>query len=196
MNKRAALWMAAAWAVPALALAGCGGSTGSGAAPSPASSSSTASSSGSAGGSDSMGYGAGGSSSGSASSSSSGGAAQTSETLKTATIGGQTIVVDGQGKVVYYYTRDNTGATTSACTGGCATLWPAVTSTGSPNLQGVTAKVGSIKTADGKDQVTLNGMPIYYYQKDTAPEQANGQGVASVWYVIGADGTMITSALK
>ncbi|GAB3277770.1 hypothetical protein GCM10027449_17560 [Sinomonas notoginsengisoli] len=189
MNKRAALWMAAAWAVPALALAGCGGSTGSGSSSSGGSTSSTTS----AAASDNMGYGAGagsGSSSASASKSSQG------ETLKTATIGGQTIVVDGEGKVVYYYTRDNAGATSSACTGGCATLWPAVVSPGAPTLQGVTAKVGSIKTSDGKDQVTLNGMPIYYYQKDSAPGQATGQGVASVWYVIGADGKMITASLK
>ncbi|BCT77566.1 hypothetical protein SCMU_34080 [Sinomonas cyclohexanicum] len=194
MNKRAALWMAAAWAIPALALAGCGSSTSSGAA----SSGGTTSSSSAASGSDNMGYGAGGSAASGSASASSGGSAQsgTSETLKTATIGGQTIVVDGQGKVVYYYTRDNAGATVSACTGGCATLWPAVTSADAPTLQGVTAKVGSIKTADGKSQVTLNGMPIYFYQKDTAPGQANGQGVASVWYVIGADGTMITTALK
>jgi predicted lipoprotein with Yx(FWY)xxD motif len=96
---------------------------------------------------------------------------------------------------VYYYTRDNAGATKSACTGGCIALWPAVTSDSAPALQGVTGKIGSITTADGKQQVTINGMPIYYYAKDTAPGQVNGQGVAGVWYVVGADGSMIQTPL-
>jgi predicted lipoprotein with Yx(FWY)xxD motif len=103
--------------------------------------------------------------------------------------------VDGDGKTVYFYTRDNAGATKSACTGGCATLWPAVTSDTAPKLQGVTGKIGSITTADGKQQVTINGMPIYYYAKDTAPGQVNGQGVAGVWYVVAPDGSMIQGAL-
>lgn len=118
------------------------------------------------------------------------------ETLKTSTVGGQTIVVDGDGKTVYVYTRDSAGTTKSACTGGCASLWPAVTSAATPTVQGVTGKLGSITTADGKQQVTINGMPIYYYAKDTSPGQTNGQGVAGVWYVVGADGSMIQAPLS
>jgi predicted lipoprotein with Yx(FWY)xxD motif len=171
MKKRAALLLAAASAASALALAGCGGgsgSTGSSSAPAaaPSSASSAASSS-----------------------------SEEVETLKTATVAGHTVVVDGEGKAVYVYTRDNAGATTSACTGGCASLWPAVTSAGAPTLQGVTGKIGSITGVGGKQQITVNGMPIYYYAKDTGPGQFNGQGVANVWYVIGADGTMIQTPL-
>lgn len=170
MNKRAALVFAALSAASALALAGCGGSSGSGSPSSSAASSPAATSSQSS-------------------------AASSALTLMTSSAGGKSIVVDGKGKTVYVYTRDNQGATTSACTGGCATLWPAVTSDGTPTLQGVTATVGSIKTADGKMQVTLNGMPIYYYSKDTAPGQTNGQGTAGVWYVVGADGNMMQGSL-
>jgi predicted lipoprotein with Yx(FWY)xxD motif len=171
MNKRAALFLAAASAASALTLAGCGGgsgSTGSSSAPAaaPASSSAPASS-----------------------------ASAEVETLKTATVAGHTVVVDGEGKAVYVYTRDNPGTTASACTGGCASLWPAVTSASAPTLQGVTGKIGSITGVNGKQQITVNGMPIYYYAKDTAPGQFNGQGVANVWYVIGADGSMIQTPL-
>lgn len=175
MNKRAALLMAALSAASTVALAGCGGSSGSttssstpAAAPTSASSSSASSTSGST---------------------------SEVETLKTATVAGHTIVVDGEGKAVYVYTRDNPGATTSTCTGGCASLWPAVTSAGAPTLQGVTGKIGSITGVNGKQQITVNGMPIYYYAKDTAPGQVTGQGVANVWYVIGADGNMIQASL-
>ncbi|KHL04002.1 COG4315 family predicted lipoprotein [Sinomonas humi] len=167
MNKRAALFFATASAVSALALAGCGGGSGS----STAASSSPAAT---------------------ASSSSSSSAALT---LQTSTVGGQTIVVDGKGMTVYYYTLDKPGETKSACTGGCVSLWPAVTSDTAPSLQGVTGKIGTLTTTDGKQQVTINGMPIYYYAKDTAPGQVNGQGVAGVWYVVGADGSMIQSPL-
>jgi predicted lipoprotein with Yx(FWY)xxD motif len=187
MNKRAALVLAAFTAASSLALAGCAGGGGtSGASPSAASSAASSPAAGVDGG-----YGSGASSTGSSPASASGQAE-----LKTATVKGQTVVVDSKGMVVYYYTRDSKGATASACTGGCITLWPPVVSSGAPRLDGVTAAVGSIKTADGKDQVTLNGMPIYYYQKDTGPGQATGQGVAGVWYVVGADGTMITAELK
>ncbi|ASN52984.1 hypothetical protein [Sinomonas sp. R1AF57] len=199
MNKRAALVLAAFTAASSLALAGCGGGSGGGTSgsSSPASSSgasSSAASSSAAGGGDA--YGSGGSSSSGSSSGSSSAQAGGEVELKTATVGGQKIIVDEKGMTVYYYTRDNKGATVSACTGGCITLWPPVISSESPKLDGVTATVGSIKTPDGKNQVTLNGMPIYYYQKDTGPGQVNGQAVAGVWYVVGADGTMITSALK
>ena len=194
MNKRAALVLAAFTAASSLALAGCGGGSGgsTSGSSSPASSSGTSSSA--AGGGDA--YGSGGSSSSGSSSGSASAQAGGEVELKTSTVGGQKIIVDEKGMTVYYYTRDNKGTTVSACTGGCITLWPPVISSESPKLDGVTATVGSIKTPDGKNQVTLNGMPIYYYQKDTAPGQVNGQAVAGVWYVVGADGTMITSALK
>ena len=171
MNKRAALLLATVSAASAFGLCGCMGSSGgtttsSASAAAPSSSSSAASSS------------------------------SEVETLKTSTVGGQTIVVDGDGKTVYFYTVDHAGETKSACTGGCATLWPAVTSASAPTLQGVTGKIGSITTADGKQQVTVNGMPIYYYAKDTSPGQVNGQGVAGVWYVLGADGSMIQAPIN
>ncbi|MDQ4502481.1 hypothetical protein [Sinomonas sp. ASV322] len=181
MNKRAALALAAV--STALALAGCGGSP----ATSPSSSSPPATSSSAP---SSSGYGA------QAPSSSSSPSHAAELTLTTATIGGQKIIVDGKGMTVYVYTRDNPGTAKSACVGGCASLWPAVTSSEPPALQGVTGKLGSIQTADGKMQVTVNGMPIYYYSKDTGPGKATGQGVAGVWYVLGADGTMIQAKLS
>jgi predicted lipoprotein with Yx(FWY)xxD motif len=195
MNKRAALVLAAFTAASSLALAGCGGGGGGSTSGSSSPASSSGASSSAAGGGDAYGSG-GSSSSGSSSSGSSSAQAGGEVELKTSTVGGQKIIVDEKGMTVYYYTRDNKGATVSACTGGCITLWPPVISSESPKLDGVTATVGSIKTPEGKNQVTLNGMPIYYYQKDTGPGQVNGQAVAGVWYVVGADGTMITSALK
>ena len=39
------------------------------------------------------------------------------------------IVVDGKGMSVYYFTKDTKDSGTSACTGGCLTPWPPVTTT-------------------------------------------------------------------
>jgi predicted lipoprotein with Yx(FWY)xxD motif len=68
-----------------------------------------------------------------------------------------------------------------------------VTSAQQPTAEGITAQVGSIPAADGGKQITLNGLPIYYYAKDTAAGQASGQGVAGVWYLVAPDGSMVTA---
>ena len=117
---------------------------------------------------------------------------RTTASLKTATVDGRKIIVDANGTPVYVYTLDNAGESKSVCLGSCALLWPAVESGAeSPQLQGITAKVGSMPAADGGKQVTLNGMPIYYYAKDSGAGSATGQGVAGVWYVVSPDGSPI-----
>jgi len=105
------------------------------------------------------------------------------------------IVVAGQGLSVYYFTKDTKDSGTSACTADCLLAWPPVTSTtATPTVDGVTGKVGTIPTADGKMQVTINGMPIYYYAKDKAAGDITGQGVGGVWYLVAPSGEMIKTA--
>ncbi len=105
------------------------------------------------------------------------------------------IVVDGKGMSVYYFTKDTKDSGTSACTGGCLTAWPpVVTTSDAPAVEGVTGTLGTITTPDGKKQVTINGMPIYYFEKDKAVGDILGQGVNSVWYLVAPSGEMITTA--
>jgi predicted lipoprotein with Yx(FWY)xxD motif len=119
--------------------------------------------------------------------------ASTAELKVTPSKAGQ-IVVDGKGMSVYYYTKDTKGSGTSACTGGCLTAWPPVTTTSAtPAVDGVTGTVGTITTPDGKKQLTINGMPVYYYQKDKAAGDITGQGVGGVWYLVAPSGEMITA---
>ncbi len=104
------------------------------------------------------------------------------------------IVVDENGMSVYYFTKDTKDSGTSACTDACLAAWPPVISdSDSPELDGVTGTVGTIDTPDGKKQVTLNGMPLYYFAKDKAAGDILGQGVNSVWYLVAPDGEMITA---
>lgn len=103
------------------------------------------------------------------------------------------IVVNGQGMSVYTYDLDHKGATTSACTGGCAAAWPAVLVTGTPHLAGVSGTVGTIPAPGGKMQVTLNGWPLYTYAEDSAPGQVKGQGVGGTWWAVNPNGTKVTA---
>ncbi|NJC23500.1 putative lipoprotein with Yx(FWY)xxD motif/putative small lipoprotein YifL [Arthrobacter pigmenti] len=102
------------------------------------------------------------------------------------------VVVDAEGMVVYYFTNDEANSGVSACEGGCLEAWPPVlTDSETPEAEGVTGELGTIETPDGELQVTINGMPIYYFANDEAPGDTNGQGVNEVWYVVAPDGTMI-----
>lgn len=85
------------------------------------------------------------------------------------------VLSDSAGKPLYTYGNDQPGATTSACTGSCASAWPALTATGTPTAgPGVTGTLG--KLASG--QVTWNGHPLYTFASDTAGGSPTGDGVA------------------
>jgi len=129
-------------------------------------------------------------SAGSSQSASSGGAA-----LKAADSALGPIVVDQAGRTAYYFTKDTANSGKSVCAGPCLQAWPPITTTsGTPSVEGITAKVGTIPLTDGTKQITINGMPIYLFAKDKGPGDLKGQGVGRVWYVIAPDGEMVTKA--
>jgi len=115
-------------------------------------------------------------------------AAGASVTLKTATIGGVTVLTSAQGLTLYWFAPDT--ATTSKCTGSCAAYWPPVT--GSPQAgPGVPGKLGTIKRADGTVQATYGGHPLYTYIGDSGPGQAHGNNLnlnGGLWYEVRASG--------
>ncbi|MDP9989404.1 putative lipoprotein with Yx(FWY)xxD motif [Arthrobacter oryzae] len=105
-----------------------------------------------------------------------------------------TTVVNGKGMSVYVFDKDVKDSGKSACTGACLSIWPAVTAgSGTPLVEGVTGKVGVITTDAGTRQVTLNGMPLYLYSKDTAPGEVKGQGFNKIWWVINPAGEKIST---
>jgi predicted lipoprotein with Yx(FWY)xxD motif len=118
----------------------------------------------------------------------SGAAAASGTTLKTATIGGVTVLTNAQGFTLYWFAPDT--STTSKCNGSCATFWPPVKgpATAGP---GVTGKLGTITRADGSTQATYNGHPLYTYKGDTAPGQDKGNGLnlsGGLWHDVTATG--------
>ena len=104
--------------------------------------------------------------------------------------GGQlgSFLVDVGGMTLYLFTKDSPGTTT--CYDKCATAWPPLLTSGNATAgDGVDAsKLGTTTRTDGTTQVTYNGWPLYYFQKDKQPGDTTGQGVGSVWYVISPAG--------
>jgi predicted lipoprotein with Yx(FWY)xxD motif len=112
--------------------------------------------------------------------------------LKTATSAAGPIVVDKDGKSVYFFTKDLKDSPTSACKDACAAAWPAVTTSSDvPAVEGIAGTVGTITTAGGTRQITINGMPIYYYAKDAKAGDILGEGINNVWYLVSPSGQML-----
>jgi len=76
------------------------------------------------------------------------------------------------------YTHAGDSATSSTCSGACATAWPPLAATGQPMAgTGVTGQLGTLTRADGTTQVTYDGLPLYYWQGDTKAGDVTGNGV-------------------
>lgn len=106
--------------------------------------------------------------------------------VKHATLGN--MVVDANGKSLYLFTRDERNK--SNCTGNCLTSWPPLITTADPVAGEGSASqlLGTMTRDDGRKQVTYNGWPLYYYNQDTAANDAKGQNVANIWFVVHALG--------
>ena len=107
------------------------------------------------------------------------------------------ILVDARGMTLYTFGADTLG--TSNCTEACLQNWPALTvASGNPVAgSGVTGTLEVITRPDGIKQVTLNGMPLYTFFRDTKPGDANGQGVTAfggLWTVAMAGGAPTSAA--
>jgi predicted lipoprotein with Yx(FWY)xxD motif len=108
--------------------------------------------------------------------------------LKTAKVSGVTVLTNAQGFTLYWFAPDT--ATKSNCNGSCAQLWPPVKGPATAG-QGVTGKLGTITRSDGSTQAAYDGHPLYTYTADTAPGQANGNGIntfGGVWHEVTASG--------
>ena len=105
--------------------------------------------------------------------------------LEATKVGGLgTVLVDLKGLTLYHLSGES--STMIQCTGGCAGVWPPLLAQGGKLPLADPALVhslGTVKRPDGGVQVTFNGMPLYTYVGDTAPGQANGQGIENFFAV-------------
>jgi predicted lipoprotein with Yx(FWY)xxD motif len=122
-------------------------------------------------------------------SSSAGTTPTSSSALKTAKIGGATVLTNAKGFTVYWFAPDT--STKSNCNGSCARYWPPVKGpvTAGP---GVTGKLTVITRSNGSKQAVYNGHPLYTYVGDTAPGQDKGNGLnlsGGLWHQITVSGS-------
>ena len=115
--------------------------------------------------------------------------AATAGSLKTATIGGATVLTDAKGFAVYSFAPDT--MTKSDCDGACAAAWPPVKGPVTARA-GLTGTLGTIKRSDGSAQATYDGHPLYTFVKDTGPGTDTGNGLnafGGVWHALTASGS-------
>lgn len=116
------------------------------------------------------------------------------DTVRTARTGLGQILVDGKGRTLYLFERDN--ATNSTCYGACASAWPPATATAAPRAGtgASAASLGTVYRSDGTNQLSYSGHPLYYYAGDAKAGDTTGQGLlqfGAKWYVLDPNGVKI-----
>jgi predicted lipoprotein with Yx(FWY)xxD motif len=107
------------------------------------------------------------------------------------------ILVDRSGRTLYLFEADKNGKST--CSGGCAATWPPLT-VGSPSgADGVDGGALATTTrADGTQQVTYHGHPLYYYAGDGKTSgSTKGEGLDTFggsWYAVDGGGKSVEPA--
>lgn len=131
-------------------------------------------------------------------------AVPTSVTVSTASFPGVGTVLASGGRALYVFSPDHHAVMT--CTGSCTGTWPPLLTSGSyvgtagiTNLSAIQAGGSTSDSASDKARVvTFHGWPLYFYAGDTDSTAAHGQSLflnGGPWYVIRADGTIVTTAL-
>jgi predicted lipoprotein with Yx(FWY)xxD motif len=176
-------------ALVALAVAGCGGGSKSTSTASKASNASLG------GGASPYGSSATSSSTASAAAASSAGP-QLAVTTKSNKLG--VILAAGPKRMTVYLFEGDHGAA-SSCSGGCASVWPPVTTATAAVASGKaqTAALGAITRSDGTKQVTYAGHPLYFYARDGDDGDTYGQGIKSFgadWYTLAPSGKKVDNS--
>lgn len=109
-----------------------------------------------------------------------------------------TVLAAGSKKLTVYMFEGDKGAG-SSCSGACASVWPPVTTSGSPKVSGAatSADLGTITRSDGTTQVTYKGHPLYFFAKDKDSGDAYGEGVhgfGADWYVLTPSGAKVDNS--
>ncbi|MFC8261302.1 SCO0930 family lipoprotein [Streptomyces sp. NPDC057291] len=99
------------------------------------------------------------------------------------------VLTDSEGFTLYRFDKDTASPPKSNCEGDCAKIWPVVPAGNVTVAAGTDdALIGKVTRADGTQQLTIAGWPMYRYAKDAKPGDANGQGVGGTWFASAPDG--------
>jgi predicted lipoprotein with Yx(FWY)xxD motif len=102
------------------------------------------------------------------------------------------ILVDSDGRTLYSFDKESTDR--SECFGACAEAWPPFYTKGEPQAaSGVKQDLLGTTDHEGKDLVTYDGHPLYYYVNE-GPNEVLCQGVeefGGLWLVVAPSGEVI-----
>ena len=98
-------------------------------------------------------------------------------------------LADSDGMTLYYFKKDEPNK--SNATGEILENWPAFMASDFEVPDGFNrADFGTIMREDNKmEQVTYKDYPLYYFTKDEAKGDVNGEGINDAWYIINAETT-------
>jgi predicted lipoprotein with Yx(FWY)xxD motif len=136
---------------------------------------------------------------GASSSSTGAGASAGGTVITTAKSSAGTVLTNGSGKAVYLWAKDT--GDMSNCNGACAGAWPPVTTTATATATGgaKASDIGTITRSDGTKQVTYDGHPLYYFEGDSGPGTASGQGsdaFGAKWWLVAPAGSDVTASVS
>ncbi|MBB4980911.1 COG4315 family predicted lipoprotein [Streptomyces nymphaeiformis] len=115
-------------------------------------------------------------------------------TVTVADSGLGSILVDGQGRTLYAFTKDKD--TSGSCGTECIAVWPALTGS-SPATAGRGVEAGLLRDErrpGGAVHVAYGDWPLYYYVGDDAAGDVNGQGLDGEWFAVSPDGKLVRTA--
>jgi predicted lipoprotein with Yx(FWY)xxD motif len=113
-------------------------------------------------------------------------------------------LADGAGHILYQFSNDRTG--TPTCADACATVWRPYIALGQPAAKDGNKnslnddQIGTVTRADGRQQVTYAGHPLYYFANDAAPgdpdraDDIRGAGLVQyggTWTAVSGSGTAV-----
>ncbi len=101
------------------------------------------------------------------------------------------VLVDQNGCALYLNINDT--RTASTCDAACEALFPPAADSGQAGASVNAQDLSTFTRAGGGTQVTYFGHQLYFFSGDTAPGQANGQGVAQTWFLVGSNGEPVQS---
>jgi len=90
---------------------------------------------------------------------------------------GITVLTRTNGHTLYSLSVETNGR--FVCTGGCLGTWKPLVIPRGVKPKGP-VKLGTIRRPDGKTQVTFKGRPLYSFNGDPGPGEANGEGFKDV----------------
>ncbi|HTN63484.1 MAG TPA: hypothetical protein VL147_18345 [Devosia sp.] len=97
--------------------------------------------------------------------------------VKTADIGGKTVLTDANGMTLYTFDKDTAGV--SNCYDQCATNWPPAMADAAAAADG---DFTIVDRTDGTKMWAYKGLPLYLWKNDAKPGDVTGDGVGGVWH--------------